>query len=302
MAIEGSTVAVGAAPLEVDEQGRFRGKVTPPRRQRTLHRHPPRPPEERRALLRPANRAVAGPAAAEQIDRGPRQRRRPRRRARPRRRRRRRRRQRPPRRQRSLTTTSTSAPVVAVIACRRRRRDRSSSAAKWEWASGRSAIRAPAAVATACTCCSRTSGPPCSACRRCTGRRCWRSCCSAGPPEQWASLVQSTHWPPALQCLPLVQLLSSPLQLPGQAPPEHLRKPAQAIELPVQAPLPLQVRAWNSSPSQASGQSVPAGRLLAGPAAVALAGVAARRCRWCRTCSWGRRPRRGSASRRPRCR
>ena len=30
VAIEGSTVAVGAAPLDVDEQGRFRGKVTPP--------------------------------------------------------------------------------------------------------------------------------------------------------------------------------------------------------------------------------------------------------------------------------
>ena len=56
-----------------------------------------------------------------------------------------------------------------------------------------------------------------------------------------------------------MQLLSSPLQLAGQAPPEHLRKPAQAIELPAQAPLPLQVRAWNSSPSQASGQSVPEG-------------------------------------------
>ena len=53
---------------------------------------------------------------------------------------------------------------------------------------------------------------------------------------QWASLVQSTHWPPALQCLPLVQLLSSPLQLAAQAPPEHLRKPAQAIELPALQP------------------------------------------------------------------
>jgi hypothetical protein len=30
VAIEGSTVAVGAAPLDVDEQGRFRGTVTPP--------------------------------------------------------------------------------------------------------------------------------------------------------------------------------------------------------------------------------------------------------------------------------
>jgi FecR protein len=30
VAIEGSTVAVGAAPLEVDEQGRFRGKARPP--------------------------------------------------------------------------------------------------------------------------------------------------------------------------------------------------------------------------------------------------------------------------------
>ena len=30
VAIEGSSVAVGASPLEVDEQGRFRGKVTPP--------------------------------------------------------------------------------------------------------------------------------------------------------------------------------------------------------------------------------------------------------------------------------
>jgi hypothetical protein len=59
--------------------------------------------------------------------------------------------------------------------------------------------------------------------------------------------------------LPLVQLLSSPLQLARQALPEHLRKPAQAIELPAQAPLPLQVRAWNSSPSQASGQSAPEG-------------------------------------------
>jgi hypothetical protein len=80
---------------------------------------------------------------------------------------------------------------------------------------------------------------------------------------QCASLVQSTHWPPALQCLPLVQLLSSPMppQLTGQLPgtPKHLRKPMQAMELPVQAPLPLQVRAWKSSPSQASGQSVPLG-------------------------------------------
>ena len=76
---------------------------------------------------------------------------------------------------------------------------------------------------------------------------------------QCASLVQSTHWPPALQCLPLVQLLSSPLQLAGHELPEHLRKPPQAIDEPVQAPLPLQVRDWNWSPSQASGQSVPSG-------------------------------------------
>jgi hypothetical protein len=58
--------------------------------------------------------------------------------------------------------------------------------------------------------------------------------------------------------LPPVQLASLPLQLAGQDPPAHLSDPGQAIELPVQAPLPSQLRAWKLSPSQASGQSVPA--------------------------------------------
>jgi hypothetical protein len=49
----------------------------------------------------------------------------------------------------------------------------------------------------------------------------------------------------------------SPPQVPGQAPPEHFRKAGQAIALPVQAPLPLQVRTSSWSPSHASGQSVP---------------------------------------------